>query len=581
MKKEKPTTITSVKIGGQAGQGIKSMGLMLAKHAVRSGYCIYDQIEYPSLIRGGHNVMQVSFSSEEVLAPQKLTDLLIALNQETIDLHGSTLKKTGAIIFNSDNTADTSKVDKNILLCGIPLSSIAKEAGGDELFINIGAVGAAIALLGGNLATLQELIKEEFKDKTEEIIASNLHAAENGYEHITKSYKNAVNNLLKPIETVNSFIPRMVISGNEAVALGAISAGMQFASIYPMSPVSNIMHVLAANQDKYSYVFKQAEDELSAINMAIGASFAGARSLTSTSGGGFCLMTEGYGLAGITETPVVVIEGMRGGPATGLPTWSEQGDLQFVLHAHQGDFPRIVLAAGDAKEAFELTMEAFNLADKYQTPIVLLIDKNICENDQSYQMFEVVTYKVDRGKFIDEPSEDYKRYKFEKDGISLRSVPGAGNFFLANSDEHDEYGYSTEEIEMRNKMHEKRMQKLVTCEKEDMAEPEIFGPEEADITIVSWGSNKGSILQAIKNYKNVNYLHVTWMNPFPTEAVKKVLSSAKHVIDVECNYTAQFANLIREKTGIEITDKLLKYDGRQIFPEEVEEKIKKALKGDK
>jgi 2-oxoglutarate ferredoxin oxidoreductase subunit alpha len=345
-----------------------------------------------------------------------------------------------------------------------------------------------------------------------------------------------------------------------------------------MSPISNILHVLAANQENYGFIYKQPEDEISALNMTIGASFAGARSLTATSGGGFCLMTEAYGLAGMTETPVVIINGMRGAPATGLPTWSEQGDLQFVLHAHQGEFPRLVLAAGDAKEAFDLTMKAFNLADKYQTPVVILLDKNICENDQSYELFDTSGYKLDRGKLSDKYSENYMRYKFESDGISPRTIPGSGNFFLANSDEHDQYGYSTEEIDVRTQMMNKRMQKLTTCEKEDMAVPEIYGAERADITLVSWGSNKGSILQAIKNFKNVNYVHITWMNPFPTQAVKKILSESKYLIDVECNYSGQLANLIREKTGIEILDKLLKYDGRQIFPEEIVDKINSVVK---
>lgn len=288
-------------------------------------------------------------------------------------------------------------------------------------------------------------------------------------------------------------------------------------------------------------------------------------------------MTEGYGLAGMTETPVVIIDGMRGAPATGLPTWSEQGDLQFVLHAHQGEFLRIVLAAGDAKEAFDLTMQAFNLADKYQTPVVILLDKNICENDQSYPLFDSADYKIDRGKLFTKCSTDYMRYKLESDGISPRALPGSGNFFITNSDEHDQIGYSTEESDIRNSMMHKRMQKLETCEKEDMQAPQVYGPEKADVTLVSWGSNKGSIMQALKDSKNVNYVHITWMNPFPTDAVKNILAKSKHIIDVECNYTGQLANLITEKTGIKITDKLLKYDGRQIFPEEVAAKIASIL----
>jgi 2-oxoglutarate ferredoxin oxidoreductase subunit alpha len=365
----------------------------------------------------------------------------------------------------------------------------------------------------------------------------------------------------------------MALDGNESVALGAISAGIQYAAIYPMSPVSNIMHILAENQEKFGYVYKQAEDEISAINMAIGASYAGARSMTSTSGGGFCLMTEGFGLAGMTETPLVIIEGMRPGPATGLPTWSEQGDLQMILNAHQGDFPRIVLSAGDGKEAFELTMEAFNLADKYQTPVVLVIDKNICENAQSFPVLGFSKYKIDRGKFSTDKIEGYKRYEFTDDGISKRTIPGSGNFFIANSDEHQEEGYSTEEADIRKKMMEKRMSKLDSCKKHDMKKPLLYGPEKADITIVSWGSNKGSILQALKNLESVNYVHINWISPFPSEDLTKMLSKSKYILNIECNYIGHMARLIRENTKIKIDENLLKYDGRQFYPEEIIEAI--------
>jgi len=307
--------------------------------------------------------------------------------------------------------------------------------------------------------------------------------------------------------------------------------------------------------------------------MAIGASYAGARAMTSTSGGGFCLMTEGYGLAGMTETPLVIIEGMRPGPATCLPTWSDQGDLQMILNAHQGDFPRIVLAAGDAKEAFELTMKAFNLADKYQTPVVLIIDKNICENAQSFPLYEYTEYKIDRGKLNMQKMESYKRYASDPEGISQRTIPGVGNFFIANSDEHDEEGYSNEESDNRNSMMEKRMTKLKTCKVQDMEKPQLFGPENAEITIVSWGSNKGTILQALKSLENVNYVHINWMSPFPAEALTEVLSKSKYILNVECNYTGQMERLIRENTKININESFLKYDGRQIYPEEIIDQV--------
>jgi 2-oxoglutarate ferredoxin oxidoreductase subunit alpha len=369
---------------------------------------------------------------------------------------------------------------------------------------------------------------------------------------------------------------QIVINGNDAAALGAIAGGMQFAAIYPMSPTSEILQVLAAHQEEFGYIYKQPEDEISAVTMAIGASFAGARAMVATSGGGFCLMTEGLGLAAMTETPLVIIDGMRPGPATGLPTWSEQGDLKFVLSAHQGDFPRIVLAPSDAKETFELTRQAFNLADKYQTPVIILLDKNICSSEQSFPIFDS-PFEFYRGKFTTTPSGEYKRYAQADDGISVRTIPGTGNFFLANSDEHDEAGFSTEEAATRKAQMDKRMKKLETCASQELPKPQLFGPPEVDLTVVSWGSNKNSILAALKDFPNVNYLHLTWFSPFPAEAVKEQLSKSKRLLGIENNFSGQMCAVVEEKTGIEIKDKLLKYDGRPIYPEEIAEKIKLML----
>jgi len=566
------SNIVSVKIGGPAGTGVKSVGLMLDKIAARSGYQVCDNVEFPSLIRGGHNVVQVNFSLDEVTSPRLNSDLLIAFDQMTIDLHHNELKKGGGIIFDSD-FADVSKVRKDISLYGIPLRKIADKAGEKEIFVNIVALSAALQILGGNLETFKKLIEEEYGDKGEKIVEADKKAADLGFEYAVGNYKNNLHKYMESVSSFSSPVSYMVLNGNEAAALGAISAGMQFAAIYPMSPINNILHVLAANQGKFGYILKQPEDEISAINMAIGASYAGVRSMTATSGGGFSLMTEAYGLAGITETPIVIFDGMRGGPATGLPTWSGQGDLQMVLHSHQDEFPRIVLAPGDVAETYELTIKAFNLADKYQTPVVVLLDKNICENDKTLLFPDITKVKIDRGKFVKKKIDDYLRYKYEDDGVSVRSIPGVGNFFIANSDEHNEEGYSTEEIEDRNKIMEKRMKKLLTCAENDMPNPEVFGPPDADITIVSWGSNKGSILEALKNFSNVNYVHVTWMNPFPVKFLTDVLPKAKHIVDIECNYTGQLANIIREKTGIEIKDRYLKFDGRMIYPEEIIEKL--------
>lgn len=572
MAEEKAYTVS---IGGAAGQGIKFAGQMLAKVATRSGYNIYTYAEYPSLIRGGHNIVQVRISPEEVSAPTQNIDLLIALNQETIDLHLPDLTPGSGIIFDSESSEDLSKVRSDIGLFGLPLAKMATDSGSSELLTNTVALGAIVALLGGSLETLKALIAEVFTGKGEELVKINHQAAEVGYSFIKQNFASKIKPVLTPKEGVSV---TMVVNGNQAASLGAIAAGLQYVSIYPMSPISEILHILAANQEEYGYIYRQPEDEIAAINMAIGASFAGARALTATSGGGFCLMSEGYGLAGMTETPLVIIEGMRGGPATGLPTWSGQGDLKFILHAHQGDFPRIVLAPGDGQEVYDLTRQAFNLADKYQTPVVILIDKNICENDQNFKPFENGSFQIDRGKFTKDFIPNYQRYALQPDGISERSVPGTGNYFIANSDEHDETGFSNEDPENRNSQVKKRMTKLATCAKEDMPKPQLFGPRNADLTLISWGSNKGAILSTLKSFDKVNFLHLNWLNPFPVEIVRNVLAEAKYIVDIECNYTGQLAELIREKTGIEITDKMLKSDGRPFFVEEIEKKIKSILK---
>jgi len=561
--------VFKVKIGGQAGQGIKATGLILAKIATRSGKHVYTYTEFPSLIKGGHNLIQVLISQREVTSPSKKNDFWIALDQNSINLHLEEFKPRCGILFDEEKNYDLSKINKDANLYPVPLVKLAKSVGGSELLSNTVALGATIAILGGDLQIFKELLSEQFRNKGEKIVGMNQRAAEEGYNFSKENFKDKQQNVLAKENTSQ----RMVVNGNDACALGAIAAGVQFAAIYPMSPISNILAVLAANQEKYNFIYKQPEDEISAINMAIGASVAGARSMTATSGGGFCLMTEGYGLAAMTETPLVIIEGMRPGPASGLPTWSGQGDLRLTIHGHQGDFPRIVLAAGDAQEAFFLTMEAFNLADKYQLPVVVIVDKNICEDDRSFSIFNTSDYKLDRGKFTLEKQENYERYKLEADGISARTIPGTGNFFIANSYEHTTIGYDTEEIEEVNQQMKKRMTKFQTCIENEKTDSKLFGPEKADVTIVSWGSNKGSILEAIKNFPNANFLHITWMNPFPAAQVKNILEKANRIIDIECNFEGTLASLIREKTGIEIKDFLLKYDGRPIFPEEIIAKL--------
>ncbi len=564
----------TIKMGGRAGAGIASAGLELSKIASRSGYYTFDYIEYPSIVRGGHNVTQTTFCDELISSQRQDVDFLIALDEETVSRHVHELKVNGILLYDSDSEININSQPSEIKIIPIPLHTLARRSSGNIVMINTVAIGAALCLLGGDLKHFKDLLSEQFLSKGQKILDKNYAAAEAGFKYVEENFKDSAIKILIQREKVE---PMIVINGNETIALASIAAGMQFASIYPMTPTSSILQVLAPLQEEFNFIYKQPEDEISAINMAIGASFAGARALTATAGGGFCLMSEGYGLAAMTETPLVIVVGQRPGPATGLPTWTGQGDAQFVLHAHQGDFPRIVLAPGDIKETFDFTMQAFNLADKYQTPVIILVDKHICESHQSVPMFDYSSYKVNRGKFTKEYISDYARYALSDDGISLRTPAGSGNHVLANSDEHNIYGYSNEETKPCNEQMEKRMKKLVTCEKEDMSEPILYGPKNSDLTIVSWGSNKGAILEALKEFNNVNFLCLTWLSPFPKDSLTKVLKGAKKILNIECNFSAQVGALITEKTGIILENNFLKYDGRPFFPEEIIKKIKELI----
>ncbi len=558
-------------IGGLAGQGIKSIGLMFSKIAVRSGYWTYNHNEYPSLIRGGHNVMHITVADQKITAGAMHTDFLVALNQETVNLHTPKMQSGSAVLYDTQGGIDTSPIPPGIDLFAVPTSSLAKASGGTELMENIVALGAAMALLSGNLEILNDLIKEEFADKDPGVTASNLKAAFAGYNFAKENFSSKIRISLTPKDQPET---KIVVNANDTVGLASVAAGVQFVAIYPMTPVTGLLHTLAPLQEQFHFIYKQPEDEISAINMAIGASYAGARSMTATSGGGFCLMTESIGLAGMTETPLVIIEGMRAGPATGLPTWSEQSDLRLVLHGHGGEIPNIVLAAGDPEEAFHLTMEAFNLAEIYQTPVIVLIDKLICEDDQSYRPFNSGDYQINRGRLTTQKVDRYLRYQLSPDGISPRTFPGLDNYYLTNSDEHNELGYDDESAANRKSQMEKRMAKLATCTQNHLPAPQLFGPVDADLTIVSWGSNKGAILEALKSLPYVNYLHLTWISPFPTDAVSKTLAGAKKILNLETNFTGQMASLISEKTGIVLKNNLLKYDGRPLYPEEIIDYVK-------
>lgn len=556
----------NIKIGGAAGEGIKVSGLTLARSLTRLGFSVFGYSEYPSLIRGGHNSYQLYVDTDEVFSQVKEVDILLAFNQETILLHQEELTNDSLIVY--DNESFKLPAQKLVgKYLGISLTKLAIKAGGKPLMANMVALGATLALLKLPTKTLKEIISQVFKAKPQEITLINHLCVDNGEQIIQQQFSQYQLTLNQP-KTKQT---RIVITGNEAVALGALAGGLQFFAAYPMTPSTNILHYLA-DKSKITNIFvKHAEDEISAINMIVGAAYAGKRSMTATSGSGLCLMAEGITLAGITELPVVVVNGMRPGPAAGMPTWTGQGDLQFALNIGHDEFPRVVFAPGDAQEAFDLAKSSLIIAEKYQLPVIILTDKYLAEND--YSLIPFSSLHQHKRFICNNPLNKYLRYSLKTNGISDRSLPGILNgIYCCNSYEHDEYGWATEDRELRFKMTDKRLNKLKNIIN-DLPKPMIFGNPNAKIGIISWGSNKGPILEALKKLDKIKFLHLNCLWPFPDKLVKDFINSLDKTFCLEGNATGQLAKLIRQETGIKIGS-FLKYDGRPFYPEEIIKKLK-------
>ncbi|MCD4666414.1 2-oxoacid:acceptor oxidoreductase subunit alpha [archaeon] len=561
-----------IKIGGPAGSGVNSLGHILSKFLQREGLYIYSSKDYPSLIKGGHNTYTVRAESKKIESSLDHIDILIALDEKTIDLHSNELSKNGAIICDSSFKI---KGKTGVHLSPIPIKQLSKKFNGK--YINSITAGACLGLLQLDLTILDKILKQIFSGKSEKIIKDNILAAKLSHDYVLKNFKYNFPHKIKKIKSPL----KIFLSGNEAVALASIKAGCKFISAYPMTPATSILHVMANNDQKYNIVVKQTEDELAAINMAIGASFTGVRSMTATSGGGFALMTEALGLAGISETPLVIIESQRAGPSTGLPTYTDQSDLRFVLHASQGEFPKIVLCPGDIEECYHQTFHAFNLAEKYQTPVIVMIDKTLSES------YSTINYpnnnlKINRGKLLSNEQaskiKNYKRHQFTQDGISLRAIPGQKNcYHICSSYEHDETGFTSEDPINRMKMLEKRERKLEKAGKE-IKGYKIHGKNSKNL-VVSWGSCKTPILETQELMKNkFSLLQIICVSPFPSKEVKNILNKSKNLIIVEGNQTAQLAGIIKEKIGIDIKNKILKYDGRPFSVDYIHNELKKRLK---
>jgi 2-oxoglutarate ferredoxin oxidoreductase subunit alpha len=561
-------------IGGEAGQGITRSGSVLGKTLMRAGLHVFGANDYPSIIRGGHNFYILTASIRDVYSQDDRVDLVIALNKETVLLHQHVLSEGGGIIYDGQIKLEEGEITrKDVRLYPVPLTDIVTKVGGPSIMRNSVSLGAAIALVGLDPKHLEGVIAEVFAGR-KSIVESNVEAIRMGYDYAREHHE-----FDSVFSIERSYTDRILVTGSEAIALGAIGAGCQFYAAYPMTPASAVLHYLISKDQETGMVVLQAESEIAAITMTVGASYAGLRSMTGTSGGGFCLMTEGFGLAGATENPIVVMLGQRPGPSTGMATYTSQADLLFAIHASQGEFPRIVVAPGDVDDCFTRTVEAFNLAEKYQVPAIILGDKYLLESHRSTEPF-AKTVKIDRGELYEGDEwageEDYGRYKITESGVSPRIVLGTrGVTMLANGNEHDENGFTSIDPVGVVAMTDKRMRKRIGLADEISGlEPvKVFGEGDSNVTLVGWGSTKGPALEALRLLEKegigARFIQIVYMEPFPSEVFMKAMDGPGESILLETNITNQLGRLIREYTGLEFDRVHAKYNGRPFNPEEI------------
>lgn len=550
----------NIVLAGAAGLGVKSSGMVFAKALLRTGMKVCGYSEYPSLIRGGHNTYHLLAATEEVFSPRREIDYLIALNQEGIDKHKERLMDKSVVIV--DEGIDTTGVKAKL----IKLPLIKEAIGfGNVLMQNVIAMGVLASEIGLDPEVIKNTVAESF-EKKKHLVDINLKALEKGFELGGN----------KEVKLKEMASDTYLIDGSEAAGLGALAAGVSLYAAYPMTPSSPLLHYLAGKQEENGLLVRQVEDEIAAINLVVGASFAGAKAMTGTSGGGFALMQEGVSLSGMLELPVVIYLAMRPGPATGLPTWTSQSDLRFAIHSGHGEFCKIILAPGDVVEAYELTHKAFYLAQKYQTPVIILTDKFLGETQFTTKQFEekdiveIMHIQIN----LDQPEEMmFNRYRIDIDGVSDRTIPGVLNGeYIANSDEHNSFGLVDESSEMRTAMNQKRLSKINEARK-DMVLPEIYGKREAKTYLVGFGSTKNQVLESMKDFDDYGFLHFTHIFPFP-EGINELIDGKK-LLFIENNMTGQFEGFFKEMTGISGAASLRKDDGRPFYSDEIVKFVKK------
>lgn len=553
----------NILMGGEAGQGLVTIAMILTKALVRSGYYIVVTQSYQSRIRGGHNTFAIRISTREIAASQEKIDFLIALNEETGDLHRQGLASDGLVLL------DDRFGDGHNRSLKVPFHQFT-----EEKYVNVAYLGVLSNLLGLNDEIVFQAMEDYFGAKKAEL-------TENNRKIFAKAYDWAENTHLPEtvkLAPVSERQERLMLNGNEAIALGAIAGGVKFCAFYPMTPSTSIPLTLQAAADTMGLVVEQAEDEIAAINMAIGASYAGAPAMVATSGGGFALMVEGVSLAAMTETPIFIVVAQRPGPATGLPTRTEQGDLELVLHAGHGEFPRAIFAPGSVEDCFHLARQALFLAEKYQSPVFLLTDQFLADSYRAVTPFDIALWEpVTAGSSLANIALPYQRYALTETGISPRLLPGLSEHLVVyDSDEHTSDGHITEDLAVRQQMVAKRLRKLEGLRGE-VTPPAYLGMKNPEILLVTWGSNQGAVLETaaiLRNQgKQVAALVFSQVWPLVPEQFLAILQAASRVIMVEGNATGQMARLIRRETGFQIPHLILRYDGLPITTEYISQHL--------
>ena len=571
----------SIAIGGEAGQGIATPGDILARIFVRRGLHLNTYNAYQSIIRGGHIFLTVRISDQEIYSHGDKLDLLLCLNQDTMDRHLNLMGPGSRVVFNSDSI-QPGEVNEGAYLCPIPVGELTQSR--NRLIQNTVAVGVVASLMGLDFNVLEESLSLRFQRQGETIVSENVSVARAGFDYAQANFE--------PFPEVlpNGGKPLGVWAGNDALAMGGAAAGVKFYAAYPMSPSTGVLHWMAQNARNLDIMVRQVEDEIAVANMVIGAAHTGCRAMCATSGGGFALMTEAIGAASMMEIPVVYINVQRAGPSTGVPTKTEQGDLWQALGASQGDYESLVVAPKDALDAYNSVAELFNLADKFQCPGIIISDLLISEGRYSFDPDQVnLNPKIDRGELITQPKKEngYQRYKFTESGVSPRAIPGLeGYVHIVATDEHDEDGVLISDEfthpHKRRKMVEKRARKFQNIDQE-VAAPELEGPADAEVTLIGWGSTYGVIKEAVQQLKeqgiNANQLPVKWLIPLNGDAISVTLAKCQRTIIVENNYSGQFARYLRSETGFAANGHIRKYDGEPFMPHHIVDGVLEQLSG--